>query len=588
MPNDQVDRIQAKLSSRLAMAVVSAITYAHNGLHHIKHRLAMAVFHSISDEISEEVDITMGPWLEKLFQETPEDHPAYPAVNFFRHAHGQLKALAGTGLQISGLLGSVSAILNNDLAPFVYNIVGAQPAQLPDVATIVQSYVTQLVGHDEALHDIAAQGIQFGWGDRMLALGYTRPDTSTVLEMFRRGMIVEEDALSYLAWNGITSHDAAKILQLADIPVSPADAALAVLRGNMTEAEGVKVAAESGIDAASFQVLIGNTGEPPGLMQLLEAFRRGFIDQATLERGILQSRYRNEWIPTLEKLRYSPMSASDAVRAAVQNQISADEARSIADQDGLQPGHFDILLNTEGNPLSRTEMEELFNRGLVSETEVKQAIRESRTKNKYVDLAFQLHQKLIPEGTIARAMRYGAISHAEAVSKVAQLGYSDADSAIIVTAASGERIQVHKDQVVTSVATMYSDGIVSRADAESTILGLGFSADEVKFTLEAADFKREAHTVSTVVSAVKSKFISHHITSQQASGFLDKIGIAASQRDYLMELWTIEQTAYVKILTPAQIVKAVKLQLITPDDGLARLVDQGYSDGDAKLLIEGA
>lgn len=588
MPNDQVDRIHAKLGTRIAMLVSQAIVATHNRMHDIKHRLAMHVFHSISDEISDEVDVTLGPFLKMLHDETPEDHPAYPAIKFMHTATGQLKALAGAGLQMSGLLGTIAAVMNNELAATVYTLVGSNPGQLPDVSTVVQSYVSGLVGHDESLHAIGAQGIQYGWADRMLALGYNRPDPSIVLDLYRRGEIIQEDAVSYLRWNGITEPDANKILLLSDIPVSPADAALAVLRGNMTQADGEKIAADSGISADSFKILIGNTGEPPGLMQLLEAYRRGFIDQATLERGILQSRYRNEWIPMLEKLRYAPMSTSDAARAVVQDQMDLASGKNIADQNGLDPGAFDIIVATEGNPLSRTEMSELFNRGLASQGQFDQAMRESRLKNKYNGLAFELRARLLSEGTVTRAVRFGEMSHADAVTKIMQLGYSQSDAATVIATGSGERLYSFKERVVSSVVTMYQDGIMSADDARSLIRSLGYSDDEITYIIQSAEFHRQSHVINTVVTAIKTKFLQHHIKEAEASGLLDGIGIPATNRDYLLKVWKVEQGAFVRVLTPAQIVKAVKMDLITPDEGTARLVALGYVEADATLLIEGA
>jgi hypothetical protein len=55
-----------------------------------------------------------------------------------------------------------------------------------------------------------------------------------------------------------------------------------------------------------------------------------------------------------------------------------------------------------------------------------------------------------------------------------------------------------------------------------------------------------------------------------------------------MTIWAIERGAYTKVLTEAQIVKAVADSLITADDGKARLVALGYNEVDAQLLLNGA
>lgn len=578
----------ARLGPRIAILVSQALVYTHHKLHHLKHRLAMAVFHSISDEISVEVDETIGPFLKMLHEAVPEDHPAYPAVRFMHERHGQLKAIAGTGLQMTGLLGAFSSVVNNELADIVYNVIRANPALLPDPSTVVQAYATASISQDEALAGLGAQGIQYGWGERMLKMGFSYPALGESLEMLRRGIVDRDQVIQWMLLNGVPGLVAEQLTDLANLPVSPADAALAVLRGNIDQAAGEKIAAENGLDSAGFNILIGNTGEPPGLQELLEGFRRGFIDQATLVKGILQSRYRNEWIPLLEQLRYSPMSVSDAVRAAVQNQMSATDAAKIADENGLQPGHFDILVATEGNPLSRTEMADLYNRGLATEEQFKQAVRESRYKNKYVDLAFNLTEQVPPVETVTRALRYGAISESDAARIISMHGYSAKDTSIIIAAGTGERTNTFKDRMVTATAALYEQGIIAQSDLTSLVSSLGFSGDEATFIVKSADFHREARMIGTVVSAIRGKYLNRHIARTTASGLIDQAGIPATQRDSLLKEWDIERGAFTRLLTPAQIIKAVGLDLMSADDAQARLVDLGYDQTDAQLLLAGA
>lgn len=570
------------------MLIVQGMVYAHSRLASIKHKLAMAVFHAISDEISEEVDTTMGPFLSKLHAMTPKDHPAYPAIHFMHTASGQLKALAGTGLQISGLLGSISTIMNNELAPVVYEYVKLNPHILPDPSVAAQMAAAGLISESLADDVGASQGVNAGWMHNMIMLTKTWPDLATGIEFLRRKLVSPDQFALWMGLNGVDESVVGLMLNLVGTPLSPADLALAVLRGNMDQATGAAQAFESGVSPDQFNTIVLNTGEPPGLQQLLEGYRRGFIDQATLQKGIRESRYRDEWIPLLEKLRYEPMSVADAVNATVQNQLPAEVARSYADQNGLQPGDFDILLNTAGEPLSRTELEELYNRGLVTKDQVIQGLRESRLKNKYNEYAFALHSKVLPVYSLQRALRYGGVKVPDAIRIAMESGYSKEDSTILVNAGSAERLQAFKDKVLSAVIALYEDNLVAAADASSVVEAMGFSADEAAFVIKGSEFRREAHVLNSVVNAIKSKFVEHHITSTEASNLVDAAGVPAAQRDYLLKLWEIESSAYTKTLTEAQVVKAVKKELITPDDGIARLVNMGYNQGDAILLIEGA
>lgn len=290
----------------------------------------------------------------------------------------------------------------------------------------------------------------------------------------------------------------------------------------------------------------------------------------------------------LEQLRYSPMSVADAVNAVVQDQMDAATAESIAQQNGLEPGQFAILQNTAGEPLSRTEMEELFNRGIVTQAQVDQALRESRVKNKYVDLAFQLHSKIPPIFTVQNALRRGGMTQAQAIAYIMESGYSREAATEIVNAASQELTQTYRDRIVSAVTALYEDNLITEETALANVAGLGYTNDQTGFIVKGSELRREAKTLQTAVNAVRAKYLGHHVNSGAASGLLDQMGVPSAQRDLLLALWAIEIGAYTRTLTEAQIVKAVSKQLITADDGQARLIAMGYSQGDADLLLNGA
>lgn len=577
-----------KLGPRIALLISRAIVLTHAKLATLKHRIAMSVFHAISDEISEEVDTTLGPLLAKLHDSIDETHPAYPSIHFMHTVSGQLKALAGTGLQISGLLGSISAIMNNELADVVYAYIRLNPHLLPDVSTLLQMNAAALLDDAATADAIAAQGINSGWSQNMMLLAKSYPTVADGLEMMRRGLISRDQFALWCGLNGIPESIVGIYLHMVNNPISVADAALAVLRGNIDQATADALATANGVSLNEFQILVNNTGEPPGLMQLLEAYRRGFIDQATLEQGIRDSRYRNEWIPMLEKLRYEPMSVADAVNATVQNQMDAATARGIADQNGLTPGAFDILLNTAGEPLSPTEMWTLYNRGQVTQDQVYQASRESRLKDKYVPMQFLLHEHTLPIFTIQTALRTGGMDQATALKSITSLGYSAHDAQEIINSASQQRLKTYRDQVVAAAHSLYEDNIIGADTVNSITSQMGYTDDETKFITQSSELRREAAITHAAINATRSKYLAHHIDEQIASGLLDSFQVPSQQRDQLLAVWTIEASAYTKSLTEAQIVKAFKDSLITQDDAMSRLQAMGYNETDSTLLIQGA
>jgi hypothetical protein len=577
-----------KLGNRISSIVSTTIIATHQRLIHTKHKLAMLIFSDISDVISEEVHTTLGPILRQLHDDTPAGSSAHPLVKFMATNHGQFQALAGTAAGATGLFSSIAQIVNNELSPSVRGALATNPHLLPDPGTLAELAAHGLAQQGDVMQSIAEQGINTGWGNALIELNKQYPDAGTMLDMVRRGFIGRDTFLEWSLRNGVPVAVSESWVKLVDVPLTPADAALALLRGNISEAEAIAAAAAWGVTEQDFTVLVNNTGEPLGLEQLLEARRRGFINDERLTRGILQSRVRNEWIDVAKAIAFSPMSTADAVQASVQNHITQAQASAIASQNGLEPGSFDTLYQTAGEPLSRTEMEQLYNRGLATREDVLQALRESRLKDKYGEQAFELHTRLIPPTELARAVLYGTMTHEKAVAQAMTYGYSEADAATLVSSAVNQKLETQRMGVVRAVEQLYENNAMTHETATAIIGEMGFEPSEATFIIQAAEFKRQEKVIATAISAVRSKYIAHHINQGAASASLDAIGIPHQQRDFMLSMWRIEHDANVKLLTPSQIIKGGTIGIFTAEQVLERLMNLGYTQVDAQALIDGA
>lgn len=580
------DSLGTKLGPRIASLVSQSLISTHKGLAGQKHKLGMALFESMSDQISAEVDVALRPVLERLLADPDLHDDLRPHLEFMAHGHGQLKALVGSSLAGASILDPLAKIITNLLNPVVYGIIAAAPHSLPDPGTVAALVAADVIGVGQSGFAFGGQGFDDFWAGALIEAAHTYPALGESLEMLRRGVISEDQALLAMKRGGVPAEYRGGLLRLAEVPLSPADAALAVLRGNMSDADGRRVAALNGVSASDFEVIIGNTGEPLGLETLLEAFRRGFIDQGRLERGIRQSRVRNEWIDVAEKLRFAPMSTADAVESVVQNHLNASEGAAIAAQNGLEAAHFPILVETAGSPLSRTEMNELVNRGLASKADFDQALRESRLKNKYVDKAYALKDRLIPERTLVSMIGHGILSHEDALHRLMSIGFDETSASLLISQGSATKTQAHKELAVSQVTELYALAAITTEQATAMLADLKYTPEEAAFLLEIADLKRVQRVVNGAVSLVRSRYVTHQIGEAEASAALDALRIAAASRDLYLSVWAVERQLERRTLTAAQIHSAVKKKIIPVQDGLTRLTAMGYTDDDATILLE--
>lgn len=584
--SDKPSDIGTKLGPKLTKLISETIVATKQRLLDTEHRARVHSMQEVIDRAGHEIADLYRPIVREVLdgQDLP-DHIRDHVEKIVSGKH-QWQAIAGIAFGASGVPSTLSEIVSNYLAPSARAAIAANPQLTPSPETLAALGAKGTWPRADVYAFSRGQGYSDDITTALLLAAYAWPDVSMILELTRRDIIDLGHAKFLLTRAGINPEIQGQILQLREVILSPADLADMVVRGIKGEPEAAKLAAESGVSGEDFHALVLDTGEPLALMQLLEAYRRGFIDESRLVHGIRQSRIRNEWVDVAEKLRFSPMSVADAVNASVQNHISKGEAARIAEQNGLIPGAFETLYETAGEPLSRTEMSELVNRGEATEAQFVQAMRESRAKDKYIGLAFKLRRRLPPPREIETALRHGAITQAEASRMLADYGYDKEGIKVVTGGATGQRADPYEKRVISAIETLYEDAAVSDQEARHLLSGLKVPDKEIDLILRAAGYRREAHLANQVTNLIRSRMVAHHIDRGEASTDLDALGIPHAQRDRLLALWEIERDSTVRTLTYAQIVKAVKKHLITPEEGLTRLENMGYTTADAELLME--
>jgi hypothetical protein len=553
-----------------------------------EHHIRVKATQDIIDRIGHEIADHYGPIAQKILDNDPGTLSPETRQFLEDSISGEHQLKAVTGLLMGSAQSAIGLILSNELAPAIYPIVSANPNLDIDVQSAANSAAQGQTSYANAQQIAADQGINAGNFASLVDLARQYPSIADALDMYRRKDISETELMLCIERNATPVQFREAYKALANNVLSLADAALAYLRSDITLADAQKIAHENGYTDEQLTVFIGNTGEPLGLEQLLEGLRRDFISEATVERGIKQSRIRNEWIPLALKLRFSPMSVADAVNAVVQNHLSMAEAAKIAQQNGLEASAFPVLIETAGEPLSRTEMEQLYNRGKVTRADVEQALRESRLKNKYVTDAFDLHVRLLEPRILSSAVEFGAVSHADAVKRALEYGFSQADAEILVNAGSARKLHTRNNQTVAAAETLYVDNIITVDELRQVAKVAGFGNTEIDVIVKTSEYRRQAKWITTVLSVIRSKYVAHHIDEATATHYIDSLGLNAGNRAELIAIWTMERAANTAQLTVAEIIKAMKKNTIQPDEALSRLIAKGYSEADAVILLEDA
>lgn len=453
----------------------------------------------------------------------------------------------------------------------------------PDMAADLAS--RGIITHDQAVSEAAGGGFDGEHLSNMVDAAYNRPTWTFALDMWNRGYINETDVNQTLQYAGVPAYWWPYIKQMRRELLSPADWALAALRKNVTTDQAAAGAAMWGLNADDFDTLMLNTGEPPGTMQLLEAYRRGFIDEATLEKGILQSRVRDEWIPTLEKLRYAPMSTAAAANAVVRGYLSQADGASIAQQNGLEPDHWQYVLESNGRPPSHEQLATLYLRGIISQAQFEQGIRESDIKDKYISDVFDLRVRFLPLFEARTLLNAGEITGKTFTEQLLVQGYEKSVIDEILKAAGTGKKTTAKHLTAADYTELFDTGILDREQTLTGLESIGYDKTDAASIVTIAEAKVAAKLTTQLVTNIRTQFDRYKLTEDEAKQELVDVGVQTAEITRLVDGWAVVRPQGTRTLTEAQVLKALKLKAIVPDDAYNRLRGLGLDDVDARLLM---
>ncbi len=513
-------------------------------------------------------------------------HPAAEkALAFIHRGKGELSELLATHA-VGGAVGtSLASGLANILAPVNQAIMLADPAQVLPPETMAVLAAAGIVTQDYAEHIGKMSGIPNEGTRWLIQQARQYPSMGQLLGLYHRQLIDHGQLELALTRAGIPPDWHAAIIASGQELLAPADLALQVLKGIRTEQEAQPEAHAQGLSSERLRLLVEQTGEPIGLEQLQEAYRRGYIDERRLEHGIRQSRVRNEWTDVILKLRFAPASPSDALKAVIQGHLSSEEGKRISAENGLDPRDWEWLRETEGEPPGPMQMITLLRRHKVSQAFVEQAIRESRVKNKYIPHLIELRRAIPSLFQINNMLKAGSISEAEGARLLHESGYqTDVVKGLVHAAVHGAAAK-DKALAKAEVEELYYDHAITREQALEHLKLLGLHGHNAELALSIVDLRREKTLRQAAMSPIRTEYVARRIDGEDAKRKLLSLGIPHAQVELSVRLWQVDREAHTKLLSEAQIVKANKEGLLSDDGAETRLMALGYHHDDARLLL---
>jgi hypothetical protein len=566
------DQLGSKLGPKLVSLVSQSVISTKRGLFDTEHKLRVKSMQSIIDRMGIESAEVAAPFIARILAAHGDELDPLLRDYFETVAGGQDQMKSIEGLFFGGLGSALSQVVSNYASAVTYPLNELKPNLVNDVGNLASAVALGIQDYDNALLNAHYQGLQTGSFDVLVDLAQNPPSVDDLAQFVNRGYMSEDDANAWLTRLGIPTTFKQFYQNLRTNILSPADASLGVLRGDLTLAQGRQIANENGFTDDQFNTLLLNTGEPLGLMQLLEAYRRKFISLDQLKAGILQSRIRDQWVDTAVALAVEPPSTADAIEASVQGYITQDQAKEIALQNGLEEEWFDAMWLTAGEPLSRTEMTDLVNRGYATEDQYKDALRQSRLKDSYINLSVDLIKRPMTISDALEANVQGYLTDDQADKIMDMNGLRTEDQPIL-------RESVGDPLSLTEMLRLWNRGEVTQDQVEQALRESRLKDKYIPYALKLRTELPGLYDIRLMVSEGA-------IDTAAATNLLVELGYPSDLIKQLIAAFSGSSTTASKAVTESMLADLYLETAITATEFVSALKALGYSDANAALILE--
>lgn len=373
--------------------------------------------------------------------------------------------------------------------------------------------------------------------------------------------------------------------EMTVLAIPPADAADMVVQDILTEGEGASEAAKYGVSAQNFNHFVQVRGLPPGVMEMLVAWRRGIITADDFAQVVRESHTKTKYIPTLQALFWDVLSTPEAVELALKGAMTTDQMLAVTRQNGTRDEDARRMLAGTGNPIPPTQALELFRRGEMTWDEVSKAVRLGRTRDDQLPFLRKLVRRLPSLFEVRSMLAAGAITAADATKVITEQGYDPVIAAGMVKAGAHTRTRTLKQETESEILTLYEGRFITEERARALLAALGYDTEGVELAIALADARRERRFLTTAVNRAEAMYARHMVSKAQVRGYLGGLGIPTASIEHALETWDITREATVRRLTEAQTLKAAKQGLISGPDAYTRLTHMGYPSEDAWMLV---
>jgi hypothetical protein len=467
------------------------------------------------------------------------------------------------------------------------------PARPLDPVLAAQAVAKGLL--DEATGEAVARqsGFDATQFARMVRAFGEGPGVAIAFQLWRRSLITEAQFEQAAKREELDADFIAALKGARDVLLSPAELANARQQGFVDAGRQHGEAALQGITNERADIQYELSGLPPGIETGLTLWRRGVIDAATFAQIVREGHTKTKYTAVLEELKRVLLPPAVLVALHLKGWISDAEYHTRMELWGFTAADADDYYNSAGRPAAPVQMFQGWARGVdgpdgvpMNEAQFLKGIRESDIRPEWGPMLWGIRYAYPSLFQLRGAVRDGAITPARARTILRYERFEDQDADALVSSWVASTGTGPKGLTAAEVVAEYEGLYLTRAEAVAELQAMGYTAATADSKVEAAEARRAKSHRDAAIRAAERRFLAYRADDTTTRARLTDLQVPPEAQDLLMELWGWEREDKVRLLTPAQIKKAVGSNLMTRADAITELEHLGYDAASAATLLD--
>ncbi len=413
--------------------------------------------------------------------------------------------------------------------------------------------------------------------------------------------------------------------------LAPEFLAQALVQNQIADGEAISEAGLSGISPHRFDIMRNVAGEPIAVMQALDLWNRGLVDEAFVNQVIAESRLKNKYTDPIKKLRFQIPPLADLIRFSVRESFRDDIAAKFG-YDAEYPRELEkwlSFLGVDPDWLKRywrahwelppfAQVAEMLHRSPetgVTLDDVEALLRTADVpefwRRKLIAIAYNVFTRV----DIRRMFKTKVLDRDGVRRAYLDLGYDErraealTEFTVKLEDSTGELDpDALERKHYTQLVALFVEGKRGESDLRSAMQSFGWGETAIISELETAKLRRESREKIEKPASIGISLESLHreqvneLESMYARGQADLSQLESSMRRFG---WTNEQVvaeleianlkklshykpsafATVREASASVILDAMILHTLTESDALSKLQTMGYSETSAALLV---